>query len=231
MKILQNGTVRSPAFLDVSSVIAAGGEKGLLGVAFHPGFANPASPGFRKFYTYTTVTPSGPADFTVPHSAPFDNQSLITEWQVAAADPNVVDPATRRDVLRIDHPQSNHNGGKIAFRPSDGYLYIATGDGGAGNDVGDGHTPNLGNGQDITNLLGKILRIDPLAPALTAGARTRRARTGSTAIRRRIRSKTRRGWMKFTPTGCAIRFDSASIRRRIGCSRAMSGRGRSRRWI
>ncbi len=170
VKILQNGSVNAAPFLDVAGFIAAGGEKGLLGLAFHPGFANPASPGFRKIYTYTTVNPSGPADFTVPHSAPFDNQSLITEWQVSLGDPNVVDPATRRDVLRIDHPQSNHNGGKIAFRPSDGYLYIATGDGGAGNDVGSGHTPNLGNGQDITNLLGKILRIDPLAPALTPGS-------------------------------------------------------------
>jgi glucose/arabinose dehydrogenase len=62
-------------------------------------------------------------------------------------------------VLRLDQPQANHNGGMIAFGP-DGFLYIALGDGGAGNDLGPGHNPETGNGQDKNVLLGKILRID-----------------------------------------------------------------------
>ena len=82
----------------------------------------------------------------------------------------LVDPATRREVFRLDHPQSNHNGAKLAFRASDHYLYISIGDGGNGNDVGDGHAPNGGNGQSTSTVLGKILRIDPLAPALTPGS-------------------------------------------------------------
>ncbi len=170
IKILQNGTVMATPFLDISGQIAAGGEKGLLGLAFHPGFANSSSPGFRRLYTYTTETPSGVADFTVPMSGTPDNRCVIAEWQVSAGDPNRVDTATRRDVLRFTHPQSNHNAGKIAFRPSDGYLYIASGDGGNGGDTGDGHTPGTGNAQDTSNLLGKILRIDPVAPAQNPGS-------------------------------------------------------------
>jgi hypothetical protein len=72
--------------------------------------------------------------------------------------------------MRVDEPQANHNGGKLAFRPGELYLYIGLGDGGASNDVGDGHNNITGNGQDLTTVLGKILRIDPLDPALTAGS-------------------------------------------------------------
>ena len=167
IRVWKNGAVNATPFLNISTQIKAGGELGLLGLAFHPGFSNSASPGFRKLYTYQTENPSGSADFTVPMSGAFDNQCVVTEWQVSVANPDVVDPSTRRDVVRIDHPQGNHNGGEIGFRPSDGFLYIAIGDGGSGGDVGPGHTPNLGNAQDTSNLLGKILRIDPLAPALT----------------------------------------------------------------
>ncbi|MEP6956301.1 MAG: PQQ-dependent sugar dehydrogenase [Chthoniobacterales bacterium] len=99
-----------------------------------------------------------------------DNRCVVTEWQVSPSNGNEVDLSSRRDVLRIAHPQRNHNGGKIAFRPSDRYLYIAIGDGGNANDVGDGHTPNLGNAQDLSRLLGKILRIDPLAPPQNPGS-------------------------------------------------------------
>ena len=170
IKILRNGLTTGTPFLDIRNQIVAGGEKGLLGLAFHPGFSNPASPGFRRLYTYTTETPNGVSDFTVPMSGFRDNRCVITEWQVSPTNSDLVDLSSRREVLRIAHPQANHNAGKIAFRPSDGYLYIAIGDGGGANDVGDGHTPNLGNGQDTSNLLGKILRIDPLAPAQNPGS-------------------------------------------------------------
>jgi hypothetical protein len=78
-----------------------------------------------------------------------------------------VNVGTRREIMRIDEPQANHNGGKLAFRATDQDLYIALGDGGQANDVGPGHNAATGNAQDTTNVLGKILRIDPLAPALT----------------------------------------------------------------
>lgn len=144
-------------------------ERGLLGVAFHPGFADPSSPGFRKLYTYTNEpVVAGTADFTVPMSGEFNNQAVIAEWQVSANNPDVVDVTTRRELMRIDHPQFNHDGGQLAFRPGEPYLYISEGDGGAANDVGDGHNPATGNGQDTTTALGKILRIDPLDPALTS---------------------------------------------------------------
>jgi glucose/arabinose dehydrogenase len=164
IRILQNGALNAAPFLDMTAQVQSGGERGFLGLAFHPGFANPASGGFRKFYTFATETPSVAADFTVPMMGAFASQIVIAEWQVSDANPNVADPSSRRVLLRIDHPQANHNAGKIAFRPSDGYLYIAMGDGGNANDVGDGHTAIIGNAQDKTNLLGKILRIDPLVP-------------------------------------------------------------------
>jgi glucose/arabinose dehydrogenase len=172
--ILKNGQVSAAPFLDVSSRLVTlmpnYDERGLLGLAFHPGFNDPASPGYRKLYTYTSEPVSGSADFTVSDPNPFNHQSVIAEWQVSGANPDSVDVSTRREVMRIDEPQFNHNGGKLAFRASDHYLYISLGDGGAANDVGDGHTPTTGNAQDLSNVLGKILRIDPLAPALTIGS-------------------------------------------------------------
>jgi len=165
--IIKNNALVATPFLDASARVIASDERGLLGLAFHPGFNNPASPGYRKFYTYTSEPVAGAADFTVPNPAAFDHQSVVAEWQASAVNPDVADPATRREVLRVDEPQSNHNGGKLAFRPGESYLYISLGDGGAGNDKGNGHNSTIGNGQDLTTVLGKILRIDPLDPALT----------------------------------------------------------------
>jgi glucose/arabinose dehydrogenase len=171
IRIFNNGSLGATPFLDVSSRLVALSanydERGLLSMAFHPGFSNPSSPGYRKIYTYTSEPVSGAADFTVPITGAFNHQAVLAEWQVSAGNPDVIDPATRREVMRIDHPQSNHDGCTLAFRPSDHYLYISLGDGGAANDAGAGHNPTTGNGQDLTTVLGKILRIDPLAPALT----------------------------------------------------------------
>jgi glucose/arabinose dehydrogenase len=169
IQVLKNGQVLGTPFLDVSSrlvtLMAGYDERGLLGLAFHPGFSDPNSPGFHRLYTYSSEPVLGAADFTVPNPNAFDHQSVIAEWQVSAGNPDVVDSATRREVMRIDEPEFNHNGGQLVFRPSDHYLYIALGDGGAANDVGDGHNPATGNGQDLTTVLGKILRIDPLIPS------------------------------------------------------------------
>jgi hypothetical protein len=106
----------------------------------------------------------------VPNLSPFDHQSVIAEWQVSTGNPDLVDTATRREVMRIDEPQSNHNGGALEFRLADHYLYISLGDGGLANDVGPGHNPTTGNAQDKSTVLGKILRIDPLNPSLTTGS-------------------------------------------------------------
>jgi glucose/arabinose dehydrogenase len=174
VRVISSGQLAAEPFLDIRSRLvslsAGGDERGLLGLAFHPGFADAASPGFGRLYTYQSEPPGAPADFTVPlpAGAAFDHQDVLTEWQVGATDPNRVDPSSSRDLLRSDHPQSNHNGGQLAFGP-DGQLYIGIGDGGAGNDSGPGHSPQ-GNAQDTGNLLGKILRIDPLPPGLTSGA-------------------------------------------------------------
>jgi glucose/arabinose dehydrogenase len=172
--ILKNGTVAATPFLDVSSRLvslnAGYDERGLLGFAFHPDFNNSSAPGFHKIYTYTSEPVAGAADFTVTDPNAFDHQSVVAEWRVSAGNPDAIDPATRREVMRIDEPQSNHNGGQLAFRASDHYLYISLGDGGASNDVGAGHNSTTGNAQDISTVLGKILRIDPLDPALTTGS-------------------------------------------------------------
>lgn len=169
--ILENGSILPTPFLDVSgrmvTLMPEYDERGLLGFAFHPDFNNASAPGYHKIYTYTSEPVDGPADFTVPDPSPFDSQSVIAEWKVSETDPNVIDPATRREVMRIDEPQFNHKGGKLAFRATDHYLYFSLGDGGNANDVGDGHNPVKGNGQDKTTVLGKLLRIDPLDPALT----------------------------------------------------------------
>ena len=172
--ILKDGNILPTPFIDVTdrlvTLMEGYDERGFLGLAFHPDFNNASAPGFHKIYTFTNEPVDGRADFTVPDAVPFDNQIVIAEWQVSATNPDVIDPATRREVMRIDHPQFNHEGGHLAFRSSDHYLYISIGDGGNANDVGDGHDPKRGNGQNKAVVLGKILRIDPLDPALTTGS-------------------------------------------------------------
>jgi len=144
-------------------------ERGLLGFAFHPEFADENSPGYHKVYTYTSEPVGGPADFGVDLPPDqINHQSVITEWQLDRGG-RQVDPATERVLMRIDQPQFNHNGGAIVFGP-DGYLYIALGDGGGANDTSDGHGKE-GNGQNINTVHGSILRTDPIVPALTLDSR------------------------------------------------------------
>ncbi len=149
-------------------------ERGLLGVAFHPDFKSNG-----LLYTYTSEPANGPADFTtMPPGSVADHQSVIAEWRVpdpSAADA-VVDPASARVLLRIDQPQFNHNAGALNFGP-DGLLYASLGDGGGADDqdgqmffgtpiIGHGST---GNGRDPANILGTIIRIDPLGTSAANG--------------------------------------------------------------
>ena len=138
-------------------------ERGLLGVAFHPHYQENG-----LFYTYTSepVRAAEQADFPLQGSPVIpvpDSRSVITEWKMV--DPAAVRPQAdfnrRRVLMRIDQPQFNHNGGALNFG-KDGMLYISLGDGGQAEDEGDGHNPDIGNGQDRSTLLGKILRINPL---------------------------------------------------------------------
>lgn len=155
------GTGQARLFMDVENrLVALDGsydERGLLGFAFHPDYqAN------GLVYTYTSEPVSGTADFsTLPGGANANHQSVIIEWTVPdpSASTAIVDPASARELLRIDQPQANHNGGALAF-DADGYLYITLGDGGAADDQGSGHAAG-GNGQDTGNVLGSVLRIDP----------------------------------------------------------------------
>ena len=135
-------------------------ERGLLGLAFHPEYEHNG-----LIYTYTSEPVAGDADFsTIPDGVDANHQAVIREWQVPHQHRTdaVVDPSSSRVLLTVDEPQFNHNGGAISFGP-DGMLYIALGDGGNADDQGDGHAEG-GNGQDLSdgNVLGKILRIDPM---------------------------------------------------------------------
>jgi glucose/arabinose dehydrogenase len=164
IRIVENGILLATPFLDVASVLMTPNtnfdERGLLGLAFDPGFANSSSPGYRRIFTYTSQPVSGTADLTDPYATSIDHHAVISSWRVDAANPNVVDPSTRIDILRIEEPQANHNGGTIAFGP-EGFLYLSLGDGGGANDNNvNGHNPATGNGQDPNIALGKILRID-----------------------------------------------------------------------
>src|SRR3569833_1789899 len=132
-------------------------ERGFLGLAFHPDYQNNG-----LLYTYTSEPAAGDPNFPVPFGAAANHHAVVAEWHVTnPQDPaSVVDPNSRRVVLRIGEPQFNHNGGALNFGP-DGMLFISLGAGGAADDQGPGHNPTTGNGQDPSNVLGKILRIDP----------------------------------------------------------------------
>ena len=148
--VLPNGTMVERPFIDISSKLvplsASYDERGLLGLAFHPQFALNG-----KFYLWY----SAPLDNRAPSG--WDHTNVLAEFKTSA-DPNVADVASERFILRSNHPSPNHNGGDISFGP-DGFLYVPIGDGGGGNDIGTGHS-DIGNGQDLGNVLGKILRLD-----------------------------------------------------------------------
>ncbi len=163
IRILANGAVLPQPFLDISGKLVNLStnydERGLLGLAFHPDYEVPAAAGEGRFYVfYSAPSPDSPG----PANNPVNCRSVLAEYRVSADNPDLADPLSERILISFDKPQSNHNGGEVAFGPADGLLYFTTGDGGGGGDDDPGHTGGgLGNAQDRTNLLGKLLRIDP----------------------------------------------------------------------
>ncbi len=184
LRILQTGanpSLMPGSALDIRNLVSntgtgplnptnANDERGFLGLAFHPGFNNPASLGFRTLYTFTTEALGAGPTFVAPNNATQGFKTLISEYKMSTTDPNVVDPASRREIVSFGKNANNHNGGTIAFSPVDGYLYLALGDGGNANDVGASHIEPGGNAQNMTTPLGKMIRIDPINPTLTAGS-------------------------------------------------------------
>ena len=131
IRIVRNGALLERPFLDVSSLVSRGSEQGLLGLAFDPDYSSNG----RFFVNYSDT----------------EGDTRVVAYRVSG-DPDLADAATAEILLTIEQPFSNHNGGHLAFGP-DGFLYIATGDGGSGGDP-------QGNGQDRLDLLGSLLRID-----------------------------------------------------------------------
>ena len=130
IRILQGGSLRPRPFLDLNARVSGGSEQGLLGLAFHPGYAANG----RFFVDYTDLS----------------GDTRVVEFQVSANPDSA--GATEKEILFVDQPFANHNGGQLAFGP-DGKLYVGLGDGGSGGDP-------QGNGQNLGTLLGKILRLD-----------------------------------------------------------------------
>ena len=131
IRVIRDGRLEPTPFLDVSGEITSGGERGLLGVAFHPRF--PADP--RVFVDYTDT----------------NGDTHVSSFVVAPSGDRL-DPGSESQVLFVKQPFPNHNGGALVFDPQ-GMLLVSLGDGGSGGDP-------QGNGQSLSTLLGKILRID-----------------------------------------------------------------------
>jgi glucose/arabinose dehydrogenase len=133
IRIVQRGRILGRPFLDISERVTTGGESGLLSMAFAPDYAQS-----NRFWVYYT-----------------DNQGFIQidQFQTAAGNANEADPGSRRSVIRVPHRRSNHKGGQLQVGP-DGSLYAGFGDGGGGGDPDE-------NAQDLGELLGKLIRIDP----------------------------------------------------------------------
>ncbi|MEK7794536.1 MAG: PQQ-dependent sugar dehydrogenase [Candidatus Hydrogenedentota bacterium] len=131
--IIDNGERLAAPFLDIGDKVSdGGGEIGLYSIAFHPDYdVN----GFFYVFYYNN-----------------DDVTVVERYEVTA-DPNLADPDSATEILRVTQPETNHNGGQLAFGPNDGYLYIGFGDGGGQNDPSQ-------NGQDLSTRLGKLLRID-----------------------------------------------------------------------
>ena len=144
IRVVKGGTLLDQPFLDLTEKVDHGNvfysEKGLLGLAFHPQYKSNGK--FYIYYSAATATKG------------MNHKSVVAEYQVSSSNPDVA-TNSGKVILEFDEPESNHNGGCLAFGP-DGFLYIGTGDGGG---AGDEHG-TIGNGQNKQTLMGKILRID-----------------------------------------------------------------------
>ncbi len=151
--ITDEGKLLDEPFLDVRDrmvrLTPGYDERGLLSIAFHPDFRNTS----RVFAFYSAPLRAG-----APPGWSCTNR--LSEFRISPADTNTVDMNSEKILLTVDKPQSNHNGGPMLFGPDDGYLYLALGDGGGSDDTGAGHTRSTGNAQDMSTMLGKVLRID-----------------------------------------------------------------------
>ncbi len=132
IRIVRDGVLLGRPFLDLTGKVSSGGERGLLGLAFHPRYAENG----RFFVDYTDLA----------------GNTVVAEFRVSA-DPDLADPSSARTVLTQVQPFANHNGGNLAFSPLDGTLYVGLGDGGSGGDP-------LNNSQNDGTWLGKMLRVD-----------------------------------------------------------------------
>jgi glucose/arabinose dehydrogenase len=132
IRIVRNEVLLPTPFLDIASLTSAGGERGLLSLAFHPSYD-------ANGHFYVNYTDTG-------------GDTRVVRYTVSASDPDLADPGSAELILTVAQPFPNHNGGQIAFGP-DGMLYIGMGDGGSGGDP-------LGHGQNPETLLGSLLRID-----------------------------------------------------------------------
>ncbi|MEJ7739257.1 MAG: PQQ-dependent sugar dehydrogenase [Chitinophagaceae bacterium] len=141
--VLKNGKIAKEPFLDIRSSLVPMENKymdvGILGFAFHPDYKNNG-----RFFVH----------YSAPSKKGFDNTSVLAEFHVNATDPDRADPG-KKIILEVEQPEQNHNGGNMVF-DKQGYLYLGFGDGGG---QGDAHG-TIGNGQDLNQLLGKIIRID-----------------------------------------------------------------------
>ena len=144
---LRTGFINPTPFLDIGSLISVSGEQGLLGLAFDPSFATNG-----KLYV----------DYVAPGGAFGNGSTHISQFAASGQGKTIALPSSEKVLLTFDQPSGNHNGGWIGFSPRRGdakNLYIDTGDGGCCYDSGAGHIEPGGNAQNITTLLGKILRI------------------------------------------------------------------------
>ena len=122
IKVVENGVVRPTPFLDISDLVSTGGERGLLGLAFHPSYRT-------NGYFYV--------DFTR-----LNGDTVIQRYRVSSTDPNVANRSSARKILIVAQPYANHNGGMLAFG-RDGDLYIGMGDGGGAGDPGIAHRASI----------------------------------------------------------------------------------------
>ena len=138
IRIFDGTQMLATPFLNITSRVLSGGERGLLGLAFHPYYAYKGFPGYGQFF--------------VNYTRAGDGATVVARYNVSATNPNVADFSSEYRLLTVAQPFSNHNGGQLKFG-WDGYLYIGLGDGGSGGDPGN-------RSQNPNELLGKMLRID-----------------------------------------------------------------------